>query len=128
MIRFAIAALVLFGAVAVQANDAAVPAPKMPIREITVFKDGHALLLHEGEMPVNDAGHVVVNGLPIPIMGSFWPFSADPAATLTGVVAGFQNVRVERDAATIPDLLNANKGAQVTISMKSRETCTGTLL
>ena len=27
---------------------------KMPVREVTVFKDGHALLLHEGKMPVEE--------------------------------------------------------------------------
>ena len=126
MIRFALA--LLFCAVAVQAEDAAISAPKMPIREITVFKDGHALVLHEGEMPVNDAGHVVVDGLPVPVMGSFWPYAAEPGSTLTGVVAGHQNVRVERDAASIADLLTANKGAQVTLALKSRDSCTGTLL
>jgi len=108
MLRTAALAFALAGAVAVQANDASAPPPHLPIREITVFKDGHALILHEGELPVNDAGHVVVDGLPVPLMGSFWPYSADPAATLVGVVAGHENVRVERDAASIPDLLTAN--------------------
>ncbi|HLY75865.1 MAG TPA: hypothetical protein VKU80_17230 [Planctomycetota bacterium] len=128
MIRFAAVALALLEAVAVQADETPIPPPRMPIREITVFKDGHALLLHEGEMPVSDAGHVVVDGLPVPVMGSFWPYSADPAATLASVIAGRQNIKVERDAATIPDLLNANKGGQVTIALKSRESCTGTLV
>jgi len=126
MIRFALASLFL--AVAVQAQDAAPSAPAIPIREITVFKDGHALVLHEGEMPLNDAGHVVVDGLPVPVMGSFWPYSADPAATLAGVVAGHRQVRVERDASSIADLLRANPGAQVTLALRSRESCTGSLL
>jgi hypothetical protein len=128
MLRIAIATLALCSAAAVRADDAPAASPALPIREVTVFKDGHALVLHEGEMPVGDAGDVVIDGLPAPVMGSFWPYSADPAATLSGVVAGRQNVRVERDALTIPDLLQANKGAQLTVVLKSRDTCTGTLL
>jgi len=122
-----LAALALCGAAAARADDAPRPLA-LPIREVTVFKDGHALVLHEGEMPVSDAGNVVIDGLPVPVMGSFWPYSADPAATLTGVVAGHQTVRVERDAVTIHDFLAANKGAQVTVMLKNRETFTGTLL
>src|SRR5436190_7146888 len=83
MIRFAIASLLLFGAVAAQEDVAPpIPASKMPIREITVFKDGHSLLLHEGEMPVDAAGNVVVEGLPQPGIGPFWPYSANPKAAL----------------------------------------------
>jgi len=128
MIRYAVAALVLVGTLAAQAEDAAPPPLKMPIREITVFKDGQALLLHEGDMPVDDAGHVVLDGLPAPVMGSFLPYSADPAATLAGVVAGQRTLRVERDATTILELLQVNKGGQVTITLRTRETLTGTLV
>ncbi|HUR39321.1 MAG TPA: hypothetical protein VM222_07495 [Planctomycetota bacterium] len=128
MIRYAVAALVLVGTLAVQAQEAAPPPPpKMPLREITVFKDGHSLLLHEGVMPLDDAGHVVLDGLPNPVMGSFWSYSADPAATLSGVVAGQRTLRVERDATTLLELLQANKGAQVTITLRTRETLTGVL-
>jgi hypothetical protein len=128
MIRTAVAALVLIGTFTVQAQDAAPPPPKMPLREITVFKDGHALLLHEGVMPLDDAGNVVLDGLPSPVMGSFWPYSADPAATLAGVVAGQRSLRVERDATTLLELLQANKGAQVSITLRTRETLSGVLM
>ena len=121
-----LAALALSGAAAARSDDAA-PPPALPIREVTVFKDGHALVLHEGDMPVGDAGNVVIEGLPAPVMGSFWPYSADPAATLSGVVAGHHSVRVERDAVTIAELLQANKGAQVTLGLKNRESWSGTL-
>lgn len=122
------AALVLLTALSVHAQEALPPPPALPIREITVFKDGHALLLHEGEMPVDPAGSVVLDGLPQPVIGSFWPYSAEPKAPLTAVVSGHRNVRVERDATSIPDLLKVNKGAQVTIALKSRDLVTGTLL
>src|SRR5450830_1617208 len=33
---------------------------KMRVREVTVFKDGHALMLHEGRMPVDESGDVLM--------------------------------------------------------------------
>ena len=36
----------------------------MPVKEITVFKDGHALLVHEGEMPLTANGSVMLEDLP----------------------------------------------------------------
>ena len=50
---------------------------KMPVREVTVFKDGHALMLHEGKMPVEESGDVLMDYLPSPVLGTFWPYSAD---------------------------------------------------
>jgi len=128
------AAFVLMTALSLTAQEAPAPAappppPTLPIREITVFKDGHAMLLHEGELPVDPAGNVVMEGLPQPVMGSFWPYSADPKAPLSAVVAGHRKVKVDRDAASVADLLSANKGAQVTLMTRSRgEAISGTLV
>lgn len=127
MTRFAIAALVLFGAASARSQDAPAAGVLLPIREITVFKDGHAMLLHEGEMPTDAAGNVVVDGLPIPVIGSFWPYSAEAKAPLGSVVAGHRTVRVDRDASSVPDLLKANLGAQVSITLKNRDLCNGVL-
>src|SRR5664279_5472913 len=48
---------------------------KLPIKEITVFKDGHAFVAHEGEMPTDEHGNVVMDYLPAPVVGTFWPYS-----------------------------------------------------
>lgn len=125
MIRFAIASVLLLGAVGAQEEVAPAAPSKMPIREITVFKDGHALLLHEGEMPVDAQGEIVVEGLPQPVIGSFWPYSAAPNSTLISVLAGHRKVRVDRDAITTADFLSANKGAQVTIMDKNHVVTNG---
>jgi hypothetical protein len=61
-------------------------------------------------------------------MGSFWPYSADPKAPLGSVVAGHRTVKVERDAASVPDLIRANMGAQVTITLRSGNVFSGTLV
>ena len=65
---------------------------KMPVREVTVFKDGHAFVLHEGNLPVAVDGSVALDGLPAPVLGTFWPYSAEKGATLRAVVAGQKRV------------------------------------
>ena len=53
--------------------DATGEAPaNMPVKEITIFKDGHAFVLHEGEMPTDTDGNVIIDNLPKPIIGTFW--------------------------------------------------------
>ena len=55
----------------------------MPVKEVTVFKDGHAFVLHEGSMPTDADGNVVLDYLPTPIIGTFWSYSAQTNAKLT---------------------------------------------
>lgn len=89
---------------------------KLPIEEITVFKDGHAFVAHEGEMPVDDRGNVMMDYLPTPVLGTFWPYSAEAGVKLTAVTAGQKRVLMERTALSIRELLEANIGAEVIIS------------
>lgn len=37
---------------------------KLPVREVTAFKDGHAFVLHEGSLPTDASGNVVMDYLP----------------------------------------------------------------
>jgi hypothetical protein len=89
---------------------------RMPVKEVTVFKDGHAFVLHEGKLPVNGAGNVQIDYLPAPVLGTFWPYSAARGIKLTAVVAGQRRVLVERTALNLRELLEANTGASVTIT------------
>ena len=66
-------------------------------------------------MPTDGAGDVLMDYLPAPVLGTFWPYSADKAATLTSVTASRRRVRVERTALTLPELLEANPGADVKV-------------
>jgi hypothetical protein len=59
---------------------------KMPVKEVSVFKDGHAFVAQEGPMPTDAAGNVLMDYLPTPVIGTFWPYSADKGAKLTGVL------------------------------------------
>ncbi|MBI4534116.1 MAG: hypothetical protein HY711_09220 [Candidatus Melainabacteria bacterium] len=92
---------------------------KMPVREITVFKDGHALVLHEGTMQTDGEGNVVMDYLPTPVLGTFWPFSTDKNARLTSVVASRHKVLVPRTTLTLSTMLEGNPGAQVQVTALS---------
>jgi hypothetical protein len=88
----------------------------LPVKEITVFKDGHAFVAHEGELPTDTNGNVLMDYLPTPVTGTFWPYSGDKSAKLTSVVASSRRVLVEHTALTLRELLEANLGAQAIIS------------
>jgi hypothetical protein len=89
---------------------------KLPIKELTVFKDGHALVVHEGEMPTDKDGNVTMDYLPAPVMGTFWPYSSEKRARLSSVVAGRKRVLAEHTALALRELLEANIGADAIIT------------
>ncbi len=88
----------------------------MPVREVTVFKDGHAFVLHEGQMPTNVDGNVILDYLPRPVIGTFWSYSNDSKAKLTGVVSGRRVVSIDKTALSIRELIEANIGAKVRVA------------
>ncbi|MBI5648197.1 MAG: hypothetical protein HY962_14795 [Ignavibacteriae bacterium] len=89
---------------------------RMPVKEVTVFKDGHAFMLHSGRMPVDDKGNVVMDYLPNPVIGTFWPFSSDSRAALSSVTASRRTVLVDRTALQLRELIEANIGAEVLVT------------
>jgi len=89
---------------------------RMPVKEITVFKDGHVFAMHQGKMPTDGAGNVLMDYLPTPVLGAFWPFSADKKVTLSAVVASQRKVLVERTSLSIRELIEGNIGAQAVVT------------
>src|SRR5918992_134567 len=89
---------------------------KMPVKEITVFKDGHALVLHAGRMPTDKNGDVLMDYLPHPVLGTFWPYSAEKDAKLVSTVASTRKVSLERTALNLRELIEANVGAEVIVT------------
>jgi hypothetical protein len=89
---------------------------KLPVREVTVFKDGHAFVLHSGKMPTDAAGNVLMDYLPAPVIGTFWPYSAQKDAKLSAVTASPRKVLVERTALNLRELIEANVGADVYVT------------
>jgi hypothetical protein len=88
---------------------------QMPIREVTIFKDGHAFVLHQGKVPTDAGGRVVLDYLPVPVVGTFWAYSADPKIKLRSVSAGTRRVSIMRTSLSIPELIEGNIGAKVRI-------------
>ncbi|MHC4154717.1 MAG: hypothetical protein ACYST6_07330 [Planctomycetota bacterium] len=88
----------------------------IPVKEVTIFKDGHVLVLHEGEVGTDDGGNVVLDYLPTPILGTFWAYSAESKAKLAGVVSGRRVVSIDRTALNIRELIEANVGAKARIT------------
>lgn len=109
----AVLGLAILSCSAVQAEKAQ---PQMPVKEVTAFKDGHAFVFHEGNMPVDASGNVVLDYLPSPVLGTFWPFSADKDAKLRAVVASQHKVLVPRSALHVREFVEANPGAQVEVT------------
>jgi hypothetical protein len=92
---------------------------KLPIRELTVFKDGHAFVLHEGSLPTDSTGNVLLDYLPTPVIGTFWAYSSTPQAKLVAVTASPRRTLIERTALNLRELLEANLGAEVVIKENS---------
>ncbi|MEW6741529.1 MAG: hypothetical protein AB1486_02125 [Planctomycetota bacterium] len=99
----------------------------IPVTEVTVFKDGHAFLLHEGAIPTDPDGNVVFDHLPAPVLGTFWPYSADSRVKLKAVRAGRRRIEVERTSLDIPQLLEGNVGAEVLITTTFGENLRATI-
>ena len=89
---------------------------RLPVKEITVFKDGHAFVAHEGDLPTDEQGNVLMDYLPTPVVGTFWPYCADKRARLTSVVASQRRVLVEHTALNLRELLEANIGVDAVIA------------
>lgn len=106
----------------VAARGADRPAPGgLPVREVSVFKDGHAFVIHRGTVAVDAAGKAVLDHLPAPVMGTFWVGATDEGPERTGVAvasvtAARIRARVERTALTLKELVDANPGAAVLVT------------
>jgi hypothetical protein len=111
--------LLLFTAVSIAQTVAPLSAlARMPVKEVTVFKDGHVFVLHEGSVPTDESGNVLMDYLPAPVLGTFWPYSADKNVKLHSVTANQRPVLVEQTALNLVELLDTNAGAEVVITEK----------
>ena len=105
--------------------QSAAPDP-LPVREVTVFKDGHAFVLREGSAPVSAGGEVVLSDLPQPVVGTFWPYAVGSA--LRGVVAARQPVNNSRKTLSLAEMLRANIGAEITVIQANNSSFDATIL
>lgn len=127
MMAVCLAMVPLAAASASDDGDGLPGAADLPIREVTAFKDGHALVLRTGEAPVSPEGHVTLDDLPRPIMGAFWADSSQPDARLASVTVERIDAPMLHEAERLEDLLLANIGRTIIFSL-GRELRTGVLL
>jgi hypothetical protein len=91
---------------------------KMPVKEVSIFKDGHAFVLHEGSLPLDASGNVMMDYLPHPVLGTFWAYTADANMKVSAVTAGQHRIVVERTALKLSEMLESNVGADVIVTEK----------
>ena len=108
----AAAAFVCFAA----AGAAQGPGP-LPLREITVFKDGNSFVRAEAELPVSAENVVVHAAVPKALLGTFWPYVPAGGPRLVAATSGRSAVRVTKTALDLRELILANIGADVLLGM-----------
>lgn len=99
----------------------------LPVKELTAFKDGHAYVLREAALPADAGGSVVLDELPQPVLGTFWPF-AHGGASLVSAKAGREDVKVKAKAKTLLEVAKANVEKVVALDLGKDEVANGQLL
>ncbi|MCB9877223.1 MAG: hypothetical protein H6835_06425 [Planctomycetes bacterium] len=122
-----VAALTAALSVAASAQQpATVPTTSLPVREVTVFKDGHAFVLREAPLPADAGGEVVLDELPAPVLGTFWPYASD-GARLVSATAGRVDVTERVEPADLRQLAGANLGRAAVLQLDTGERLACTL-
>jgi hypothetical protein len=115
----------------VLAQQPKAPAPiataKLPVREVTCFKDGHAWVVRESPLPADANGVVVLDELPAPLLGTFWPFATN-GARLVSARAGRETVANDVAAADFRDLARANAGKPCSVLANDKDRVEGRLV
>ena len=98
----------------------------LPVVELTAFKDGHALVVREGTIAVQQketAGEpveeVLLEGLPSPLLGSFWPYATDEGRRVVSATATQIASQGAREVGGVSELLQQNVGAEVVGYLRS---------
>ncbi|MFN9757254.1 MAG: hypothetical protein ACK58X_12655, partial [Planctomycetota bacterium] len=102
-------------------------ADPLPVREVTVFKDGHAWVLRERPLVAADGQEVVLDELPRPLIGAFWPYAVD-GARLVSAKAGMTTVRRDATVMDLRQLARANAGKDALVVTADKERLEGKLL
>jgi len=84
------------------------------ITEVTVFKDGHALIMAKGKVKTED-GWCRAREVPVPVLGTFWTFTTEKDAVVDVVRCGMVDTKVERACMTFDEIMQVNTGKVVTL-------------
>jgi hypothetical protein len=96
-------------------------ARSLPIREVTSFKDGHAIVLRSGSLTPVESGALILDEIPRATMGTFW-VKSDGAAPVRSVRVETLATSAPTAATSIEDLLRANVGRSIRFRIGNDET------
>src|SRR5258705_9581040 len=104
---------------------------QLSTERVIIFKDGYGLIVKNGKATADAKGKVFTPQVPeSAILGSFWAMS--DGQKLLAMEAGWEEKREVRErrtaCITIPELLRANVGKRVTLTLGDRKTITGDLV
>lgn len=99
---------------AAAAFAAEAPPATLKVTDVTVFKDGHALVMARGQATLDD-GWCRTRDVPAPVLGTFWAFATAADAKVEFVRAGFVEAKETVPCLSLDQMLQANKGKEATI-------------
>ncbi len=89
---------------------------KVEIKEVAVFKDGHAFVLAEAMVPPRTGWHVTLD-VPEAILGTLWSVSGSPKARVDEVRAGWEVVDERKPCMTLQETIEAALGQDVILTL-----------
>jgi hypothetical protein len=90
------------------------------ITDVTVFKDGHTLVMSKGEVKVEN-GWCRTRTVPVPVMGAFWAFVTDTKSEIDFLKSGFVEDKQTRPCLNFDEIVQANKGKKATIFEQGKD-------
>lgn len=91
-------------------------AQNLPVRTVTVFKNGRSLLQKSGRAPLQD-GRYTITELPAALFGTFWVGSAD--GSLQSVFSVLDSVDAPRLDLGVHDILRKNLGKPLRLHLEA---------
>ena len=118
--------LALVSCAAARVQSPVAGAASLPVREVTVFKDGHAYVLREESLPADHRGSVVLDELPTPVLGTFWPYASGGARLVHAKAARVES-DTDADVVDLQQLVEANTGRKARVKDAQGEEFAGVL-
>jgi len=91
------------------ASAAEVPEVTPRVTDVTVFKDGHALVMAKGAVELKD-GWCRTREVPVPVLGTFWAFVAEEDARVDFLRAGLVDAKETKPCLSLDEIIQANVG------------------
>ena len=98
------------------------------ITDVTVFKDGHAFIMRQGEANL-EQGWCRTRDVPAAMLGAFWAFAVGENVRVDFVKAQFVEVQESRACLNFDEIIQANVGKRISIQTNyQQKPYEGTLL